>query len=426
MISYSTRQRELALRVRERLSRCSGPRIDCLDIAYGAEFREQLAWWLSYCHAAVVLLSADALASPWVRYELSVLANRVQLDNVILIPLLVGGLTPEQLAARADLAPLALANLHGASLAEDAGDDEIDKLIERVAEVTYGETAIERLVQGVNGCLVDVRDTARLARARERLRSKLGGDGDPWFDDPRLADIADQGVRLRWALAAELCATPIDPLYDPLEELAQAAAVPAAKLDRIVDLSVMAVFDSASTAALRDEMDEPDRGIVLGCATKALCELAPDAALQVHPGRKHRPFWLHEPLTGACIDDYVDQIEQQLRLHVENENGDFDKLVARKHRHPLVVLLSRADGLTPPILAALHERLPRFSFVVLPTETTGPDTWSSQLGGLPVAGPHPAADGWPAMRAAETRLVDEWCATKWELRDFVAGEEAAR
>jgi len=426
MISYSTRQRELALRVRDRLAESSGPRIDCLDIAYGERFKEQLAWWLSYCHAAVVLLSEDALASPWVRYELSVLVNRERLGELTLIVLLLDGMTPARLAELSALDPHALGDLQGATLATDATDADIDGVLERVAAAAGCELSIERLVHGVNGCLAGVRDTVALARARERLRAELG-DADPWLDDPRLADVADQGVKLRWALAGELCAMPVDPLYAPLEELAQAAVVMADQLDRIVDLSAMTVFDAASTATLYAEMRAPRLGVVLGCTRQALAELAPDAALQVHPSAKHRCFWLHEPLTGASPEDYVHQIEQQLRRAIDDDGGDFDRLLARRRRrgHPLVVLLAGCDGLTPKLLAEIRARLPDFSFVVLATAAAGPDAWGRQLK-VPVAGPRPAADGWPAHLRDEAQLVDDWRATKGELQELVADEEARR
>jgi len=40
-----------------------------LDIKSGERWQETLAWWLSYCDVAIVLLSSEALDSACVRYR---------------------------------------------------------------------------------------------------------------------------------------------------------------------------------------------------------------------------------------------------------------------------------------------------------------------------------------------------------------------
>ena len=423
MISYSTVQRELALRVRDRLALLSGPRIDCLDIARGARFQEQLAWWLSYCHAAVVLLSEDALGSRWVRYELSVLVNRERLGEVTVIVLRIGDLPVERLH---ELTELALGTLQGGPLAAHASDAEIDAAIADVAEVAGGDLVAQRFVEGVNGCLAGIRDTARLSRARLRLQRAVGGERDAWFDDAQLADIGDGGVRLRWALASELCATPAAALYAPLEELARDAAVTSAGVHRMADVSVMTVFDAASMATLHEQMSAEDPearpGVVLGFTRQEMAELAPAAAQEVHVCAQHHPFWLHDPVTGSTPDEYVDGIAAQLERAIEDSGIDLGRL--RRRRHPVVVLLARFDGLSKEILYGVRRRFPEFTFVVLSTEVAGPAAWSEKLGGLPVAGPRPDEDGWAALRDDEADLVDAWRSTKDDVCDTLAATES--
>lgn len=437
MISYSRHQRELALRIRTRLiAREHGPRVDCLDVEYGERFQEKLAWWLSYCHAAIVLLSAEALSSPWVRYELDVLVNRQRLDAVKLICVLLGGVTIKSLQGRPELGPVALDRLQAVALDVGATDDEIDAVLDAIPELTGDELHVERLVGAIHDCLASV-GTTRLARARSHVPAEVAGGRDPWFDDPRLEDLRDAGARLRWALAAELGAAPVGALYAPLQELAEDREA-RNRVVEIAETSAMTLFDASSIDALREIIDPRDRrasrSAVLGYSRQEIAELAPGAVHRVHATLVPSCFCLQGPsMTGATVEEVVDGLVDQLRAAIELrivaiEDAEVDDFIAYKGRrkHPLVVVLWEANGLTPEILGRLAERLPTMSFVVLatasrdPDQPGDPDTWSRRLDGLPVVGPRPLPAAWDSMLDDEARLADQWSSIRADLVACVA------
>jgi hypothetical protein len=72
--------------------------VDADELKPGQEWRAVLAHWLAECHAAVVLVSRDALRSDWVRREMTILMWRRSLGSgVHVIPALVGDVTPREL-----------------------------------------------------------------------------------------------------------------------------------------------------------------------------------------------------------------------------------------------------------------------------------------------------------------------------------------
>jgi hypothetical protein len=74
--------------------------LDADELRPGQEWRSVLNHRLADCHAAVLLLSRDALASPWVRREVDILLWRRSLGAPVqVIPALTGDVGPDDVAA---------------------------------------------------------------------------------------------------------------------------------------------------------------------------------------------------------------------------------------------------------------------------------------------------------------------------------------
>ncbi len=67
------------------------PRIDRENLVFGEPWRQEINTWLTYCDAAVLLLSRKAVESPFVAYEVSVLCHRKSRNpKFTVLPLLLG------------------------------------------------------------------------------------------------------------------------------------------------------------------------------------------------------------------------------------------------------------------------------------------------------------------------------------------------
>ncbi|KNZ33320.1 MAG: hypothetical protein AD742_06935 [Methylibium sp. NZG] len=103
---------------------------DQKDLQGGDEWLQRLYAWMGLCDAAVIVLSPRAVVrenSSWVPRESSLLLWRKALDpRFVVIPVLVGGLQPAQLAGNPFIADLRLADLQFAGgLSDDAKIDAI-------------------------------------------------------------------------------------------------------------------------------------------------------------------------------------------------------------------------------------------------------------------------------------------------------------
>lgn len=422
MISYSNAQHELADQVHGLLKAAGhAPRLDRLDIAPGERFRRTLAWWLSACHAAVVLLSRDALESPWVRYELSVLVTRQLVnDDVRLMLLYLDGLTPADVAQRLDLAPLALPDFQGVAVTEPVTDADLARILVDGLPAATGQPLFEQLVSEVAGEVKPVA-TGRLAAARAHLLHLVAHDPDPWFDDAELADRADEGTALRWALAREMCSVPLPDAYGALQALAGDCNHSLASSYRLVDLILMTTVDAGTTAVLREGSTLRSPCVVLALTTTTLAKLA-TAAVELCPGTL-AVFTLVvlETLAATTPEGNADLITKALGLAAEELLRDEpDPLDAIGDLgavgHPVFVVLARPQGITTDILRrALAQIPPGVTFVIPVTRDNGPEWWRQKLAPAVVAGLDvPVA--WDAFVTAEEGLVDECTTTRDRLR----------
>jgi hypothetical protein len=98
--------------------------LDKTRLEGGDEWREELVSWMWQCHAAVILLSEPALASPWVKIEAANLISRRSLSTqfgnprFLVLPVLFDPVTPARLPGT-DFSPLALDEIQAVPSATD-------------------------------------------------------------------------------------------------------------------------------------------------------------------------------------------------------------------------------------------------------------------------------------------------------------------
>ena len=98
----------------------------------GDVWRDVLYHWLAECHAAVILLNREALASTWVRREVNILLWRRALGYPLrIVPAIAGNLSTQDLrdAGFGDLAELEVARLGPRQLPSDAAAARLASMI---------------------------------------------------------------------------------------------------------------------------------------------------------------------------------------------------------------------------------------------------------------------------------------------------------
>jgi hypothetical protein len=416
MISCSSVQRALAARIHERLvaGEVGNPKLDHLDIAEGERWRQTIAWWLSACQVAVVLLSQEALDSPWVRYELSVLSGREQLGNVHLVLVYVG-MTPDEVHSHPELEPLQLGEIQSYHELVDGkpDDEELDALVATVRKLgelgALDAPPIESLVVEVGTELQPVAKE-RVASARADLD---GPTADPWL-------LTGDDVRRDFAEA--YCATPLDRTYPSLQTLAQDDNLQVKGLNCLIDLNVMTAFDARTVDQLREAgLGGPDRrrSLVTSITRADLADVAAES-VRFHTRMYPYRFVVHWPITGASPAEVTEGLASELRDAIaeladdDEEAEDFLDAVAARG-HPVFALLAGAAGITAEVLLTLERSFPTVVFVVLSSERRTMLDLADQLG-IEGVGAELQGSAWKEHVQYERRLATERSTLRKDLQ----------
>jgi hypothetical protein len=408
MISYSTVQRSLAERLHERLKECGcNPKLDHLDINSGDRWRQTVAWWLSACRTAVVLLSEEATSSAWVRYELSVLANREKIERNMRLVLVYVGVGRDDVNSREELEPLELGEIQSYHEVADADidDEAVAELAKRIHDVAdIGDPPVERLVDRV---CEEVRNVAteRLTTARNDLEAAA--------DDPWLRDEDDA----RRAFGRAYCSTPLDRTYRSLQTLAQDRQLAVDDLADLIDLNVMTTFDSRLVDRMHRATQGSVRRSMVTATTRAdLADVSAMAVTAIHDALFPYRFVVNGPVMGFTQEDVAEGLAEELRHAIRStyreEPDVFLAAVARRH-HPVFVLLTSAVGMEKEVLGLLEERFPSVVFMVLSSSATPMGDLAERLGvdgmGTDIDDPN----AWAEYVALERDLATE----RLDLRD---------
>ena len=414
MISYSTRQQRLADRLHQGLSECGcSPKLDHLDLRDGDRWRETIAWWLSACQTAVVLLSDDAIRSPWVRYELGVLTNRELTRRDVRVVIVYVGATRAAAEQEFELAPFRLADAQSQHEIPDGDPDEemVADLVKRIHEVAeVGDAPIEQLVSLVAD---EVREVAvpRVRAARHDLHPRK----DPW-----LIDAEDS----RLSFARAYCATPLDQTYGALQTLVMDRRLHEPGWHELIDLNVMTTFDPKALDDLHGAAvgDDP-RAVVSAITRPDLAEVAVRAVELLRATRRAYAFLVNSPITGLDDVEVADGIADELRFAIEERHGDAEDFLdfASRREHPVFAILTNAVGLRPQVVQLLEASFPSIALVVLSSAAMPMPDWADHLE-LDGVGPDLPDDApWHRYVAHEQAVAAERILLRRDLRRVAEG-----
>lgn len=359
MISYSAVQRPLADRLHARLQLCGcNPKLDHLDIAGGDRWNQTVAWWLSACHTGVVLLSSEALDSPWVRYELSVLSNREKIERNARLVMVYVGLARAEVHRDPTFAPFQLGEIQSFELDDAEPDDDVlERIVEGVHDLAdVSESPVDRLV----GRVCDELEPVPPDRVKSARRDLDPGTGDPWLSEP--ADA-------RRGFAQAYCSTPIDRTYRSLQTLAQDRHLSEGDIDELIDLNVMTTFDSRAVDQLRlAAVGQVRRSMVSSTTRGDLAKVATQSVHAIHKTPLTFPYVVHGTVTGLTTDEIAGGLGDELEHTIETEEQEdpvefIDEMGDRGH--PIYALLTNARGISGEVLGLLEDRFPKVVFVVL-------------------------------------------------------------
>jgi hypothetical protein len=264
MISYSTKRQDTADRLHAMLKkRGAKPRLDRLDIDPGERWRESIGWWLSACDAAVVLLCPDAIASPWVRYELSVLSNRALVGRDLRVILVcLGGVQHAQLAKDPAFIPCGLDGLQNRDIpALEVTDAEMEEIVDALAALPNVDAAapLEDHIGEAESYLHDL-PHYQLGKLRKRLPNERDPDND-WDFVSGIPSGSEEEHRMRWAAASDFCAAPVERTRSVFEWLATPPkALSQEVLNELARLGCRVAVASRAAAVLYQRHAESERG----------------------------------------------------------------------------------------------------------------------------------------------------------------------
>jgi hypothetical protein len=430
MISYSAKRKTVAKELKKRLGTVEGikPKVDCVDLQAGDKWRADINLWLSACQSAVVLLCPDAVESPWVLYELSILAHRDLVEeDFCLILVCLGGLTHREIAARAEFEPCGLGELqvvHHFSSCE-LTYHELDSLTEDIVRQCRNlSVPAEILVGEAHGVVASV-PHGRVVSARTKLRSEAQPDEDPWdFESPVALSVGAEHAT-RWRFAADFCAAPVDSanVYGALQELVKDGGVRLGDADKLVDVGMKATADARAVNVLDTvwRSKEMAAAVIAGTMgeTAATMAAATETLRSTNTSRVHHH---NGDLTGSTDDDYVSGVVEWLRGQIAPEE-DLDEYLRyhSRRKHPLYIVLQASSGLSADFIERLADRTQPATVLVLASPHASPGSVATQLtkhdsSTYPIAGAHIGEDVWPRFVEQEAG----WVEARYSLRADLA------
>lgn len=338
--------------------------IDNRTLEPGDAWRARINLWVDGCDAALVLLSQEALKSPYVIYENSVLAHRSDADrSLLIIPVLLDDVNIADLK-RGLLWPAQLDERQGISGRSEP--EIVQAVLGRLgkAQRCKTPTPVERRALRLAELFKGLEEPELLEAAGE-----IDLDLEPWS--------LHKDLRLRLALQ--------------LQSVGMAAAAPALKVLRrhfpeetranrmrtIVELVGSSWVDSRSAARLAKLIDEARDARSVGVNGRRTWT----AKMYVLGARgESTADWYFAPCNGIFGEDAVETLKAKLwsalscALTGDDENVDKEDLrkdlaVFEKARDPVVVAFHHA-GITRPLLAELRQEFPSIIFFVLTGEAS--------------------------------------------------------
>lgn len=161
------------------------PWYDEEDLRHGAFWRQEIHEALFSCVAGVVLLDADAFASPWVLKETIVLMVRKSLSPAFpVVIVLLDGLNVGSVEDHPYWRPLRIQEVHMLKLGADPDTDEVAKLSSEIAgAVSRADAAppATRFELWVDAVFASLKGLAELTATLNAVSDRLGLDTADWL-----------------------------------------------------------------------------------------------------------------------------------------------------------------------------------------------------------------------------------------------------
>jgi len=369
-ISHSSKDRPLTEELCKRLHAPSGSQpgydvlVDYEELLAGKPWPKQIHEWMAKCHAAVILLTKDAVVSPWVLTEATILAWRLSLDDGFRVFTVGFPDVTDEMLKREKFKPLMLGQIQrinsndpdaiAAAIRASIGQPEcratpFDKLMGRLADLlgSVGENTLQEVAEKVRvepgpwrpG--EDKRAQYVEAIARKVISETLGGykGVDELVDDLRLSTPKETiGQILR--------------IVSPFWVDAEAAG----------RLPALTTCDPRRTAAMNGAS-------VSGFTAKMY-------VWRAHPlSSAYKVISTAGGSAGDLVEHYTNEICDRIRKDENrNQTESNDAIISdlRKRKPTRYVVLP------PPLptneaLQVLHDRFPKVTFILSTGDTLDPD-----------------------------------------------------
>ncbi|HBL29163.1 MAG TPA: hypothetical protein DD490_20220 [Acidobacteria bacterium] len=321
----------------------------------GVGWRSRINAWLEACDAAIVFLSEDALKSPRVTYETSVLAHRCATwdSSLLILPVVLGDVTPESLQK----SYLQEASLREVQFVRGTPAEIAEKVLEQLKEAPLCDrTAVERRAKTLAELLKGIPDDV-LQEAADKVNPHLS------------FSISD----LRLRLAIQLLGLGM------AEETGQALKVfrsrfPPKIVERVIQLIGASWVDlrcASRIPAIAKGSEKPLRAFGINAQSWSTAQMYILSASQEDKDR----MW-HSVSCTAVYGEDVGELIQQIRTALKarlNSPTDEDLLrdleALDEDRQPVVLGL-REPGIDEAMLSQLRDEFPRVTFFLYAGGTT--------------------------------------------------------
>jgi hypothetical protein len=360
--AVNVRAHDVRVAIRNKLNTDYHVLIDEVELKAGDVWRARINLWLGLCDAAVLVLSPDALDSPYVAFEANVLGYRWAMDrqNFKIIPVLVGVTMDDVEKSR--LNPSRVGEWQNAPIGTP--DEIAEQVLQALASVVPSRSRpIDALATAMKSFLPED-DNALDAAAQALTVPEL-----PWSIDSkgfRLAlrllgsGMADECGTAVYYLSKAADAIPDDVRTKRIRAIAELVAC------AWVDMKAKDIPENACGLEPRPMLLNADHRAVAAAYLMAakyrvepyllyrLVEIAPEAEQNV-PGQ-------------AVIDKVRDALEKAVGAKGDKLAG---KLGVFHRRKEAVVVLLREHSLPPGVLSKLRREFQHVTFMVLGGRSPG-------------------------------------------------------
>jgi hypothetical protein len=410
-ISHSSRDDPFADMVREAVElRLVGHEVlvDVEELSPGDEWRAVLYHWLAECHAAVVLLNREALASSWVKREVNILLwRRALCSPVKVVPAIIGDLRKQDIdrAGFGELTDLQMARLESAPQTRETAELFASQIADQLGEPAADDSAMAKWAEVLAFFLGHVGSKDSLAAAArehtylDRVRDPV--EGPRFMAHQLLARENGRGLYLAIAQIAD---------FTPVEWLS-----------RLIDKVGATWVDSeAARVLLEFTPGQPGTVVLLNARSPRTAEQYVDRAT-CYASRGFE----YETVTAVTGESFVEEFEKECAKAVEKLLAVEPPFTLEEYLPPKDVLFLIVDpsstprGLVARGMRAVRNRFPWLVMVLL-TGTTPPTdeelvTW--QLTDVLKLE--------PALGRAEELYAQQIIGALYKLRDKVGGPRMA-